>query len=111
MLKYCQKSLNSYFFRSLLSALAIIKQTNAYNAISMRIEEYLKSEVGYCIDFSNAILKNEENIGEQNMYYSLSKYKKMGYFDILMDISKPFTLVQLMEYLGDVIHAISVLGC
>ena len=32
-------------------------------------------------------------------------------FDILTDISEHVTLVQLLEYLGNVNHAISVVGC
>ena len=34
----------------------------------------------------------------------------MGYYDILTDISGHVTLVQLMDYLGHVSHAISVVG-
>ena len=44
------------------------------------------------------------------MYYSLRKYKKKGSYDILTDISKNVILVQLMYYLGNVNHAISVVG-
>ena len=58
MLNYCQKSLNSCCFSSLASAFASIKQTKATNAISLCMEESLKSEVGNRIDFSNDILKN-----------------------------------------------------
>ena len=45
------------------------------------------------------------------MYYSLIKYKKKGYYDILTDISQNFTLFQLMDYLGDLNHAVSIVGC
>ena len=38
------------------------------------------------------------------------KYKKMGEYKILEDISANFTLVQLMDSLGNVNHAISVVG-
>ena len=44
------------------------------------------------------------------MYYSLSRYKKKGYCDILIDISEHFTLVQLMDFLVNVNHAIGVVG-
>ena len=57
ILKYCQKTLNSCCFSSLASAFASIKHFKAANAISMRIEESLKGEVGNCIDFANDILK------------------------------------------------------
>ena len=60
MLNHCQKSLNSCCFISLDSAFASINQTKASNAISLRIEESFKSEVGNRIYFANAILKNEK---------------------------------------------------
>ena len=34
----------------------------------------------------------------------------MGSYDIMTDISEHVTLVQLMDYLGNVNHAISVVG-
>ena len=55
VLKYCQNSLNGCCFSSLASSFAIINQTKAANVIAMRIKEFLKSSVGNCIDFSNAI--------------------------------------------------------
>ena len=77
----------------------------------MRIEESLKSEVGNRIDVAKAILKSKRKFkGEQRVYYSLRKYDNMGSFDILTDISEHVTLVQLMYSLGNVIHAISVVG-
>ena len=109
ILKYCQKSLNSCCFSSLESDFASINQNKATNDISLRIEESLKSEVGNCINFANAIFKNEKK-GEQKMYYSLVKYKKKGSYDILKDISENVTLVQLMDSLVNVNHAISVVG-
>ena len=44
------------------------------------------------------------------MYYSLRKYKQKGYYDILKDISEQVKLVQLMDSLGNVNHAIIVVG-
>ena len=77
----------------------------------MRIEESLKSEVGNPIDFNNAIFFNEKQIkGKQRFYYSLRKYKKVSYCDILTDISEHVTLVQLMDYLGNVHNDISAIG-
>ena len=38
------------------------------------------------------------------------KYKKMGEYAFLEDISVNVTLVQLMDSLGNVNHAISVVG-
>ena len=60
ILKYRQKSLKSCCFSCLVSDFDSIKQTNAGNAISLCIEESLKVKVGKCIDFENAILKNEK---------------------------------------------------
>ena len=44
------------------------------------------------------------------MYYSLVKYKKKGFCDILKNKSENVTLVQLMDSLGNVNCAISVVG-
>ena len=54
-LKYCQNSLNGFCFSNLASAFYSIKQTKAYNSISMCIEELFKSEVDNRIDSANAI--------------------------------------------------------
>ena len=62
MLKYCQKSLNNCRFSSLVSAFASIEQTKASNAISLRMEESLNSEVGNCIDIANYNLKNKRKL-------------------------------------------------
>ena len=65
--------------------------------------------MGNCIYFANAILKNEKKPKvEPKVYYSLSRYKNMGSCDILTDISEHVTLLQLMNYLGNLNHAISV---
>ena len=75
----------------------------------MHIEEYLKIEVGNCIDFANDFLKNKKrNIGEARLKYYLIKYKKMHEYKILEDISKNVTLIQLMDSLVNVNHAISL---
>ena len=67
--------------------------------------------MGNCIDFGNAILRNEKIInGEPKVHYILMKYKKMGSYDILTDMSEHFSLVKFMEYLVNVDHAISVIG-
>ena len=62
------------------------------------------------IDFAIAILKNKKKEGETKVHYSLRKYKNKGSYDILTDISENVTLVQLMDSLGNVNHAISVVG-
>ena len=50
------------------------------------------------------------NKGEARVHYKLIKYKKMGDYEILENISENVTLVQLMDSLGNVNHAISVAG-
>ena len=62
ILNYCQKSSNIFYFSSLVSPLVSIEQIKDDNAISLRIEEPLKSKVGSCIYFANAILKNERKL-------------------------------------------------
>ena len=76
----------------------------------MPIEESLNIKVGNRIDVANAILNNEINKGEQKVYYSLRKYTTMGSFGILTDIREHATLVQLMDSLGNVNNAFSVVG-
>ena len=71
----------------------------------------MKSEVGNRIHFASEIMKNRKrNKGEARLYYKLMKYKKMGDYNILEDISANVTLVQLMDSIGNVNHAISVVG-
>ena len=48
--------------------------------------------------------------GEKNLQYNLTIWKKIYAFDILNDINEYVTLVQLMESLGNVNHAISIVG-
>ena len=103
--------MNSCCFSSLASAFASNKHFKAANAINIRIKESLKSEVGNRIDFANEIMLNRKiNKGEARVHYKLMKYKKMGDYKILEDISANVTLVQFMDSLGKVNHAISVVG-
>ena len=67
--------------------------------------------VGNRIHFANDIMLNKKrNKGETRVHYKLIKYKKMGDYKILEDISANVTLVQLMDSLGNVNHVISVVG-
>ena len=56
------------------------------------------------------MLNKKRNKGETRVHYKLMKYKKMGEYKILEDISANVTLIQLMDSLGNVNHAISVVG-
>ena len=94
ILSYFQKTLNSCCFGSLASAFASNKHFKADNAISIRIKESLKSELGNRIYFANEIILNHKrNKGEARVHYQLIKYKKMGDYKILEDISANVTLV------------------
>ena len=106
-----KKTLNICCFSSLASAFASIKHFKAANDISMRIEESLNSEVVNCINYANDIFKTKENnLGEVRVHYNLIKYKKKGEYKLLEDISANGTLVQFMDSLVNVNHAISVVG-
>ena len=48
--------------------------------------------------------------GEPRVYYILRRYQKKGSYDILTDISEHVTLVHLIDYFGNLNHAISVVG-
>ena len=50
----------------------------------------------------------DRKYGEQNLRYKLEQWKKTGTFDILKNISEYVTLVQLVDSLGNVKHARSV---
>ena len=103
--------MNSCCLSSLASAFASINQSKAADAIALRIKEYLKSEVRNCIHFATDVMQNKKrNKGETRVHYSLIKYKKKGEYEILKNISANVTLVQLMGSLGNVNHAISVVG-
>ena len=111
ILSYCQKTLNGCFFVSLASAFAINKHFKAANAIYIRIKESLKSELGNRIDFANEIMLNRKrNKDEARVHSKLMKYKKIGDYKILEDISANVTLVQLMDSIGNVNNAISDLS-
>ena len=45
-----------------------------------------------------------------HLSYNPKKWKSKGGFDILNDISENFNSVQLMDTLGNVNHAISIVG-
>ena len=63
------------------------------------------------IHFDNTFMSNRRKIkGEQNLKYNMTICRKYDDFYILNDITKLFTLVQLMESLVHVNHAISIVG-
>ena len=50
------------------------------------------------------------NKGEQNVNYNITLLKKMGSFDILRDIRKMGTLVQLMDTYCNINNAVRIVG-
>ena len=71
----------------------------------------MKSEVGNRIHFANEIMLNRKrNKSEARVHYNLIKYKKKGDYKILEYVSANVTLVHLMVSIGNVNHAISVVG-
>ena len=48
--------------------------------------------------------------GEHNLIYNLKVWQKNDDFDIIKNISECVTLLQLMDSLGNVNHAISIVG-
>ena len=78
----------------------------------------MKNEIVNRIDFANDILKNKKrNVVEARVYYNLIKYKKMREYKkfgrhqwkLYLSLVNGF-IVQLMDSLGNVNHAISVFG-
>ena len=54
------------------------------------------------------LIDKEMNKGNQHRSYNIEK--KMFTFDIINDINKNVTLAQLMDIIGNVIHAVSISG-
>ena len=81
ILKYYQKSLNSYCFSSLASEFDSINHNKAANDVSFSTEESLEIEVGKRIYFDNDILKKEKkHKGETKLHYKCpSTYILSGY--------------------------------
>ena len=91
--------ISKYCFK--LSGLFFNEQTKDVNAISLRIEESLKSKT---------IFKKKEKskANQECTIYKPREFKKMGYYDILTEISENVTLVQFMYSLGNTNNDISV---
>ena len=54
------------------------------------------------------LLQKKQGKIEQNIHYKLGQWRKMGTFDILNNISEYVTLVQLIDSLGNINHAVGV---
>ena len=83
----------------------------AGNPIATRISSSLTYEILDGVMFSNEILSDKKRrTGDQNLRYKLEQWKKIDTFDILNNISEYVTLMQLMDSLVNVNHAVSVVG-
>ena len=114
MLQYHQKTSNSCCLGSLEYAFHIIGDNRAVTALVNRIEESLKLQTDKfmnIIHFDNNIMTNRMHIkGEQHLRYNIKIWNKKDDFYILKNISEYVTLVQLMDPLVKVNHAISIEG-
>ena len=114
LIKYHQKSSNSFCLSSLASAFHCIGDNRSVTDLVNKIEESLtiQTEISNSrIHFANYIMKNRRKLKcEQNLQYNLTIWKKNDDFDILNYISEDVTLVQLMDSLGNVNNAISIVG-
>ena len=71
----------------------------------------MKIEVGNRIHFANNIMLNRKiNKGEARVHYKLIEYKKKGNYNFFQDVIANVTLVQLMDSIENVNHAIIVVG-
>ena len=102
---------NSSFFSRLDSSFKYSNELVPANAIATRIYVSLTDEIAAIIKFANSILSDQAKyFGEQHIRYKIKQLKKTGTFVILNHISDYVTLVKLMDSLGNVNHAVSVVG-
>ena len=98
---------------SLAPDFQFIGDDRAVTAFVNLIEESLtlqKEKIRNIIHFANSIMTNRMKIkGEHNLRYNLKVWKKNDAFGIINNVSEYVTLVQLMDSLGNVNHAISIL--
>ena len=84
------------------------------NSIVTRISSSLAHDIhafSDIIKFANAIIVDKSiNKGDHSLCNKLKKSRKLVTFDILNNISDHVTLVKLMDSLGNINHAVSVVG-
>ena len=114
VMKYHQNTSNSCCLSSLESPFHCISDNRAVPAIVSSIEESWTLQTENCknrIHFANDNMKNRRKIkGEYNQRYNMTTRKKNYAFDILNDMNENVTFVQLMDSLGNLNHAINILG-
>ena len=83
----------------------------AVNAIAPCISASLTYVIPDIIQIGNLIISYQTgNFGEKHLSYKLEQWNKTHNFDILNNICGCVTLVQLMYSLGNVNHAVSLVG-
>ena len=114
MLESHQKKYNNHCLSSLASYLHSIGDNRVVTNLVNCIEESLTLQTDKSrniIHFDCYIMKNRIHIkGEQRLRYNMRIWNKNGAFDILNRLSEHVMLVQLMDILGNVNHAISIVG-
>ena len=112
MIKYHQKVSTSYCLSSLASEFHSIRNDWAVTDLVNCIEESLTLHINKfrnITHFANAITTNIMHIkGEQRLRYNLKVWHKKDAFDRLNKTSEYVTLVQLMDSLGNLNRAISI---
>ena len=113
VLKYHQESSNSCCLSSLVSDFHSIGKKRLQLPSKTAFNNHLHlSKISFTniIEFANAMMKDKfRHKGEQNLRYNKKKWVKKVTFDILNEKSDNVTSVQLMEYLGNENHSISIL--
>ena len=56
------------------------------------------------------MIDKEQNKGEQHIHFNMKQWKVKGRFDIHNDISENVTLLKLMDTVGNVNNAVSIVG-
>ena len=111
---YHQHDQNSFCLSILAYAFKALNKLVAENEIATHISAsftYYLHAVPDIIKFSNSILLDKaRKFGEQQLRYKLETWNKTGTFYIMNNISERVTVVQLMDSLGSVKHALSVVG-
>ena len=65
----------------------------------------------YIVSYSNSIMTdNVRNKFYEHRRYEVKKRKRRNDFDIINDMSEYLTLIQLMDNLGNVSHAVTMSG-
>ena len=112
MIKYHQKSSNScYLSRLGWTFNSIGNNRAAYAAenctgVSLTLQTNRSRNI---IDFNNDITKNKlRHKGEQRLRYNMKIRVEKDAFDIINEIIENVTLVQLLDSIGNVNHAISI---